>query len=460
MDTVRATNGWGLMNTGITCSAPVCGPTTVRGTVRARYYTSQPVQYSKARTYSAFIQDTVTWKNVTLYLGLLANKDDFAQVCVTGEVCGKTGTPPNTSDVRYNFMTFKWDQQLQPRLGITWNTNLIQGDKFYSSYGEYAGMDQKSTARAFAPFRIRQDQAYFDGTTGAFLGSQFRGSSGGKYIPEGLKPPYYQEWVIGYSAAVTKDISFDVYYQYRNLKNAFEDTPIGTDLYNPDVYFGSFQAANFPDARRVYRAVTLDVSKRYSNGWYADMNITFSKLYGNFDEDYDLGLFNTSSFLEDEPGWYTNDPNRFGRLRQDRPVIAKLMGSYDFPFGLTFGGFLRVQSGTPWEARGATPSTTSGRYLLPAGTYRLPTWTNFDLLAAYTFKPSSSLGIRLEARVTNLFNTQTVLAVNSIQYNDGYVDGPGNTYGQQGTSQPNALYGTPTAWAAPRRLVLTARLDF
>ena len=34
-----------------------------------------------------------------------------------------------------------------------------------------------------------------------------------------------------------------------------------------------------------------------------DMNVTFSKLYGNLDEDYDLALFNTSSFLEDEPGW-------------------------------------------------------------------------------------------------------------------------------------------------------------
>ncbi len=331
-------------------------------------------------------------------------------------------------------MTFGWDQEIQPRFGITWNANLIQGDKFYSTYGQYAGVDQKSTSRSFAPFRIRQDQAYFDGTTGAYLGKEFRGSSAGKYIPPDLKPPYYQEWVIGYSAAATRDISFDVYYQYRNLHNAFEDVPI-----DPNNYFGSFQAANIPWARRVYRALTLDVQKRYRSGWYADMNITFSKLSGNWDEDYDTGLFNTSSFMEDEPGWNSADANRYGRLGQDRPVIAKLMGSYDFPFGLTFGGFLRVQSGTPWEPRGATPSTTSGRYIgictanaatgladctpAEAGVYRLPTWTNFDFLAAYTFRPSDSLGIRLEARVQNLFDTQTVLAVNRIQYSDSYVDG-------------------------------------
>jgi len=464
-DTVRATNGWGIWGAlGGACPTAVCGSGHNYASDRARYYTSQPTQNSKARTYSAFIQDTISMKNLTVYLGVLANKDDFAQVCPAGSICGPTGTPPETSDVRYNFMTFGWSQEIQPRLGITWNANLLSSDKFYTTYGQYAGVDQKSTARSFAPFRIRQDQAYFCAVTtgcgsvpyGGFLGSQYRGSSGGKLIPIDLKPPYYQEFILGYSGAVTKDVSFDAYYQYKNLKNAFEDTPI-----DPANYFGSFQAANFPDARRKYTGVTLDLQKRYANRWYADANITFSKLSGNFDEDYGLALFNTSSFLEDEPGWYTTDPNRYGLMSQDRPVIFKLTGTYDLPIGVTVGGFLRVQSGTPWEARGATPSTTDGRYLQPAGTNRLPTWTNFDLLAAYTFKPTDTLGVRLEARVQNVFNTQTVLSVDHTEYLDPYVDGtPASTEGPQGTAHPNPNFGNATAWAAPRRFILTARLDF
>jgi len=464
MDTVRATNGWGTWATGISCPASVCG-VAVSNTDRARYYTSQPEQNSGARTYSAFLQDTITFKAVTVSLGVLANKDDFAQICKQGNVCGPTGTPAETTDTRINFMSFDWSTLIQPRLGITWNTNLVEGDKLYSSYGEYAGLDQKSTARSFAPYRIRQDQAYFCATVGGcaggfaygqLMGSQYRGSSGGKLIPAYLKEPYYQEFILGYSAAATKDIAVDAYYQYRNLKNAMEDTPI-----DPANYFGSFQAANFPDARRVYRAYTLDVQKRYANSWYADMNVTFSHLYGNFDEDYGTGLFNTSSFLEDEPGWYTTDPNRYGTMTQDRPVIFKLMATYDTPFGLTLGGFLRVQSGTAWEARGATPSTADGRYLEPAGSRRLPTWTNFDALLAYTFKPSGNMGVRLEFRVANVFNTQTVLAVDHTKYFDGYVDGtPASTEGPQGTSQPNPNFGNATAWAAPRRFTLMARLDF
>ncbi len=463
-DTVRATNGWGIWATGQSCPTAVCGTGKNYPSVRARYYTSQPTQDSKARTFSAFIQDTMSMKNFTVYVGVLANRDEFAQVCPAGSVCGPTGTPVVTADTRYNFMTFRFGDQVQPRLGVTWNPNLLGSDKFYGTYGEYAGLDLKSTARSFAPFRIRQDQAYFCnvpagcGTTalGGLLGSQFRGSSGGKVIPDDLKAPYNQEVILGYSGAPTKDVSFDVYFQYRNLKNAFEDTPI-----DPANYFGSFQAKNFFDARRTYRAVTLDVTKRYADHWYADANVTFSKLSGNWDEDYGTGQFNTSSFLEDEPGWNSSDPNRNGDLGQDRPVIFKMMGTYDLPFGVTVGGFLRYQSGTPWEARGGTPSTTGGRYLEPAGTNRLPGWTTFDLLAAYTFKPTSTLGIRLEGRVANLFDTQTVLSVNQVKYNDGYVDGtPASQLGPQGTSQPNALFGTPTSWSAPRRFTLTARLDF
>ena len=463
-DTVRATNGWGSWSggVGVTCPASVCG-TAIANTNRARYYTSQPTQNSAARTYSAFLQDTISMKNLTLYLGVLVNKDDFAQICKAGNVCGSSSAAPYTADTRFNFMTFDWSQQIQPRLGLTWNSNLLPSDKFYATYGHYASLDQKSTARSFAPFRIRQDQAYFDGTTGAFLGSQFRGSSGGKVIPADLKPPYQKEFVVGYSAAPTKDITFDFYYQYRTLKNVFEDTGIGANPYDPNTYFGSFQALNFYDARRKYQAFTLDVQKRYADCWYADMNITFSKLYGNFDEDYGLALFNTSSLLEDEPGAYTDDPNRYGRLRQDRPIIFKAMASYDLPMGFVLGGFLRVQSGTPWEARGATPSSTSSRYLEPAGTNRLPTWTNFDLLLAYNLKLGGNLAVRLEGRVQNVFNTQTVLSVDSVKYNDAYVDGPPTsapTYGAQGTSKPNANFGNATSWAAPRRFVLTARLDF
>jgi hypothetical protein len=451
---LRPSNGWGTL---------VYSSTTE---VRARYYTNTPQQVGRGRTYSLFFQDNLTSGRFSATVGVLLNKEDFSQLCVEGTICGRTNAV-NTSTVRYNFLTFNWGDEVQPRIGVAYNADLVKGDKFYGSWGIYQGIDAKSAIRSQAPFRIREDETYFSRATGEFLRNNIRGSSAGHLIPQGLTVPSYQEWLAGYAAPVGSNFTVDVYYQYKTLKHPLEDTPV-----NPNAYFGSFVLHNFPNAKRVYSGATLDITKRYSHGWYLNANYTYSKLYGNFDNDFSVAQFNNSSSLEDEPGLYTNDPAslRSGVLGQDRPHIFKVLASYDLPFGFTLGGFLRVQSGTPWQAQGYTASqytafgSVGARYLEPAGSRRLPTWTNFDLLGAYTFVFGGSMSVRLEGRVQNLFNSQTVLNVNRTQYTDPYVDpaapGRSSVLGPQKTNQPNALFGTPTSWASPRRFVLTATFNF
>jgi hypothetical protein len=73
--------------------------------------------------------------------------------------------------------------------------------------------------------------------------------------------------------------------------------------------------------------------------------------------------------------------------------------------------------------------------------------------------------VRLEARIRNVFNTQAVLSINNVLYNDPYNASVGPNYpgwvlSPQGTSQPNALFGTATSWAPPRRFTLSALLSF
>ncbi|MFN7990150.1 MAG: TonB-dependent receptor [Thermoanaerobaculia bacterium] len=443
----RQSNGWGTL---------IYTSTGGVAAVRARYYEFQPEQLGKARTYSAFLQDTVTWKRLSATVGVLFNYDDFAQICEPGMVCSQSTTaPPLTEEMRYNFMTFRWGDQVQPRIGIVYNTELLTGDKVYANYGRYAGLDQKNTLRSFAPYRIRENQTYWRRDTGAFISTSFRGSSSGKYIPSDLTSPTQDEYVLGYEAPVGKVLSFDVHYQYKSLNNPFEDTPV-----DPNNYFGSFQAKTFPDATRIYRGYSFEVTKRQADNWYASVSYTYSRLRGNWDEDFSAGQYSTSSYLEDEPGFNSAEPNRYGTLLQDRPHIFKLMASYDV-YGFTLGGYLRVQSGTPWEARGATPSTTYGRYLEPAGSRRLPTRTNLDMLLAYNFKLGGGNSLRLEGRVQNLFDSQTVTGVSSTEYLDPYVDGnPASTLGPQGTKQPNPTFGQATSWTSPRRFTLSALFSF
>jgi hypothetical protein len=448
----RPSNGWGTLIYTTLSGAPA---------VRARYYVGTPKQVGAARTYSLFLQDNLTAGQLSVTAGVLLNKEDFSQTCLAGTTC--SSTTPGASDVRYNFMSFGWGDEVQPRFGLAYNANLLAGDKFYGSWGIYQGIDAKSAIRSQAPFRVREDQSYFDRTTGQFIREQIRGSSGGHFIPQGLTAPSYQEWVFGYAAPVGREFTVDVFYQYKTLKHPLEDTPKPGNLYDPDVYFGGFQLNNFNNAKRIYSGATIDITKRYSHGWYLNANYTYSRLYGNFDNDFSNAQYNNSSALEDEPSLYTDDPAslRNGPLLQDRTHIFKLLASYDLPFGFTLGGFLRIQSGTPWQAQGYTPSQyESGRYLEPAGSRRLPTWTNFDLLGAYTFTFGGNYSIRVEGRVQNLFNTQTVLSVNRLQYRDPYDEDYTAGLAPQGTTDPNPLFGTPTSWAAPRRFTLTALFNF
>ena len=136
------------------------------------------------------------------------------------------------------------------------------------------------------------------------------------------------------------------------------------------------------------------------------------------------------------------------------------MASYDL-YGFTLGGYLRYQSGRAWEARGYTPSYVPYRYLEPAGSRRMPSWTNFDLLVAYNFALGANMSLRLEGRVQNLFDNQEVTSVNAVQYLDEYVDGdPARELGPQQTNEPNPLFGTATGWASPRRFILSALFNF
>ena len=156
------------------------------------------------------------------------------------------------------------------------------------------------------------------------------------------------------------------------------------------------------------------------------------------------------------------EPNRYGTLANDRPHIFKAFASYDTPFGITLGGYYRYQSGTPWQATGVDAVSGGAlRYLEPAGSRRLPGWSNVDLLAAYNFRFGGGYNLRLEGGVLNVFNSQAPLTVNRQEYLDVYVDGtPPATMGPQGTTRPNPLFGQYTSYSQPRRFLATFVFEF
>ena len=97
-------------------------------------------------------------------------------------------------------------------------------------------------------------------------------------------------------------------------------------------------------------------------------------------------------------------------------------------------------------------------YLEPAGTHRNPTWTNLDLTAGYRLPISGPAQVSVEARLANVFDSQTRLLTDSQQYLDlRTLPAPPYFAPYQ---QPNPLFGAGNGFAPPRRLPVGAVIKF
>jgi carboxypeptidase family protein len=461
----RLANGWGLISNVTVNDVPA---------IRTRYFTPQAPQYGVGQTYSIFLQDDVSLgRRTQVTAGVLLNRDDFSQRLKDSRGC-PTNVPLKGGAALYQssgdtcaFLRFGFADEIQPRIGVSRELRAGKGDKVYGNWGRYYNMDQKSTARSLAPSRIYQTQTIFD-LQGKMLSSGPLASTTGKLIDPAIRPIYTDEYLVGYATPFPGISSLDVFFMSRRMNNFIEDVPSRRNGTAPDS--GPFVATNLPctafaacqlaDAQRTYKAVTVNVRRRVAERWLNDASYTWSRFVGNFDIDYaTVGVFNTSSFIQDGPGTNVEDPNRYGPLFEDRPHVFKWFSSYAVMTNVSVSGYLRVQSGAPWAARARDwEGGAVLNYLEPAGSHRNPAWTNLDLMASYRLPMARTSTLSLEARLLNVFDTQTRLSTDSQQYLDlRTIPNPPYFAPYQ---QPNPFFGTGNAFAPPRRLFLSAVATF
>ena len=458
-DLTRKSNGWGDISNITGGGLPP--------RIRANYYPEQPTQLSKGRSYSLFVQDDLQMRSrVALNLGLLLSRDEFIQdlpnLAPPSEINFHSGT----------FLTFGFFDEIQPRVGVNYQLRKGQGDKVYANWGRYCGLDQKSSARALASGRLYTENSDFDIITGALLARAPQANTVAKNIAPDLKPPYMDEVVAGYATPLSDGWSFDAFFMFRNTNDFIEDVPTVLPA-------TTFQYQNDSIGERRYKTLAVELNRVLRDHWAMNVSYAWSKLYGNYDIDYSTAaIFNTSSLLNDGPGAFLADTYRQGVLRQDRPHVFKVLATWQPPriANLNLGMILRTQSGTPWEALGLSwaSGTTYLRFLEPAGSHRNPLWTNADVQVSYGVPLSGRRNVRLEARILNLFNQETVLTVDQRKF----LDGRNNTAPTpapptdclscwtdaytaiQPTNLPNANFGKPISYAVPRRLLVSVLLNF
>jgi hypothetical protein len=427
---IRLSNGWGRISD------------IGNNRLRARYYPDQPPLLSFGKTYSAYVQDSITFNpRLNVNVGLLANRDSYGQ---------------EKGDLKTTFLTFGMGKQIQPRVGVNYNLRANTGDKLYVNYARYSNMEQKNTARGLGPLGLIQARATFNATTGALISDRVStADTGAAEVLPGTKPTYTDEYLAGYATPLGSLWSIDTFGMYRDTKHFIEDFP----LTMPD---DDFVAGNLVNAVRRYYGVTFAVSRRLANRWSADINYTWSRLYGNAEWDYSGGgIYTTASYLQDGPGRMVEDPNRWGALVQNRTHVLKAFATYEVIPNLNLGGYFRYQSGAPWQSMGRDhPCGCFGKYLEPAGSHRTPSWANFDLSASYGLPLFGRSRVSFEARVLNALNKQTVLSVDTVPFLDPPIYLDNAPWITQNFNQPNPNFAKATSYASPRRYIASLRVDF
>jgi hypothetical protein len=474
-DLTRSSNGWG----GITLPG---GRTSFQGTpifflaaFQQQGLENSPVPtiHSEFRSQSFEANDTITLKNWTFNVGLLASNDTlYGQGLnnantISGYVLA-TGT---TTDARqYKMYDLPWSKLLQPRVSATWAYN--GRDTVFASYAKFNPM-ASSLPRAASWDRnlATTIQAYFDANGNLFAVDPLASSSGKLFVPD-MTPPTHNEFLVGTAREFGKHMTGRIYYRYNRGSHYWEDTnnnarlsqaaggfnppatlpgtdasipqtlyipdltayrtQIGSTLTPPALSGSTYVIAELDGAFTRYNEVTIEAEYRSSKG-FVRASYTTSDYYGNFDQDNstvttsnDANIFIGSSNIGDGPGRQLWD-FKLGTLRGDRPNAFKVYGAYFLPWNATAGAYSIAQSGQPWEkwdftlySAFTTSTSETIKYAEPAGSHRAPSHYQLDLNYTQNLKFMKRYNAQVALDVYNVFNKQTGYNIEPRVHSAGY----------------------------------------
>ena len=212
-------------------------------------------------------------------------------------------------------------------------------------------------------------------------------------------------------------------------------------LTNPDDYF------------LTYNGLVLATEKRRSNGWQAFASYTWSAATGLLpSSNASAGGMQASTISPPQPSTFGRDPNDLtnarGRLPNDRPHIARLMGSVDVPrTGLVLAANLQQFSGKPWTATAQVVLPQGAQRLLlePRGSRRLSSQTLLDLRLSRAIALGRGRQIELLVDVLNLLNDTA---------EEGLA-----TETQMTDTVFSPTFGQPVSFVDPRRAMIGVRLN-
>lgn len=403
---------------------------------------------ASANMASVYLQDQWTIGNrLALNLGLRTENENI---------------PTYRADLEKYGVQFGFRDKMAPRLGATYD---VKGDgraKLYASWGRYYDWTKYELPRD--SFGADFWRTYYRGLDTLDINSlNLSNTPGGdvwivpgtfrdQRVPDfnrvgpAIEPTFQDSTSAGLEYQFGRNSVLTVHYVHNDLRQVIDD--IGTlvngnnilSIGNPGSGNATMMAtsgltAPFPTPRvkRIYDAVELGISRRFSNRWFAGANYTHSRLYGNYGglassdeirtpttgasfkthQQQAGSIANPSGSVNnawniDELEWDAQGHlNVLGRLATDRPHVVKMYGAYSLPFNTDIGLFFYGGSGTPISTYVNTTNQSEVFVNGRGDMGRTPRLTETNLLVSHSRSLAARRKLRLELNITNLFNQKT-----------------------------------------------------
>ncbi len=463
---------WAAQNGGVT--DPVYGDGLLTYAAIGTTYGSG-AEIGMTSRFGGFIQDSFTLKRLTFNLGVRADhmatwspgRSKGAATDPVALALGATYFQPTFGlnpygEVAYDTWNnaFPYGVFFSPRLGLTYDLFGNGKTALKASFSRQQEGFPTGTFSAMYPLTWRQftwnwwddnhngipdvpgetgdhyEEAYGD-TPLAMISTAYLDS-----IDPNIKIPYVDEITVGIEHELVKDLRVSARYIHKDRKRIigsvlwdkatdrywytqdlapewwipFTTTVPATGSYPAQevtMYFLSNDApeqfrrlTNIPEAKLKYNSFEFSFDKRLAKGWQLGGSVNYTMLKGNYSLGYaswaSQGNFSTpNSFV-----------NAYGEMTYSRPIVIKLYGTFNLPYGFLFSFFYTHYDGSPWGRTvtvrppaawaAANNASTTGYsiYVNPPGTYRNEAADNLDLRIGKDFK----LGPGTVDAYVNVFN--------------------------------------------------------
>ena len=359
-------------------------------------------------------------------------------------------------------LQFGFRDRIAPRLGATFDLTGDGRVKLFGSWGRYVDWTKYELARDsfgadFWTIRYRALEtlevnslslANMPGADLWVVPGSFRDQRVPSFdrVDPLTKPTYQDSTSVGLEYQLGPAGVFTAHYVHNDLRRVIDDvgalvngntvltiTDPGEGNSTTMATTGLTAPFPTPHPKRLYDAIELGVSRRFSNNWFAGANYTYSRLYGNYgglasSDEIRTPTTGTSYKTHQQqagsianPGGSVNNAwnidelvwdsrgnlDVLGRLATDRPHVVKVYGSYAFPAGTQLGVFFYGGSGTPISTYVNTTNQTEVFVNGRGDMGRTPTLTRTDLLLSHGFALKGGTKLRVELNVLNVFNQKT-----------------------------------------------------